>query len=350
MNDCQPTSLLNNPGPDYKASLRSRVIVGIVLVSLLTPAIVIGNWAFLIIVGAFLALAVLEIITVPHKRYGWWVYFVTYLIVYSYVFWFIIKDNADIFLSSNSSAVFSLEANYGHLNISVIGIAVALFLYFLVGIFDPNFSFSDVAYFFTFTLIIGLGFQSFFFLRYHPFFLVSKTYSAFVWVDGLSGTSLLSNGLFKYLVSAELLLYTVLGATLNDTFAYFGGTFFGRHKLNPRVSPHKTWGGFWWGFGVATVLDLVIGFSLAAAGFPILPSLTIDKWYWIVLLSIAIPLFGDLGDLSFSLIKRYFGIKDYGNILKGHGGILDRVGSDMFAAMGVTILLVFINNSWNLFV
>jgi phosphatidate cytidylyltransferase len=344
----QPNGILiNDPGPQYKASLRSRVIVGVILVSLLTPAIILGGWAFLAIVGAFLALAVLEVIMAPHKHFGWWVYVITYVVVYSYVFWFIIKDNYD---AIHLGETFSLESYYSHLDISVIGIAVALFLYFLVGIFDSNFTFSDMAYFFTFTLILGLGFQSFFFLRYHPFFLVSLSpYNSFVWVDGLSGSALVKDNLFKYLVSAELLLYTAFGATMNDTFAYFGGTFFGRHKLNPRVSPHKTWGGFWWGFGFATGINLAIGFALAASGFPILPSLTIDKWYWIVLLSIAIPLFGDLGDLSLSFIKRFFGIKDYGNILKGHGGILDRLGSDMFAAIGVTILLVFINNSWNIF-
>jgi phosphatidate cytidylyltransferase len=346
----QPNGLINDIGPEYKASLRSRLIVGAILVGLLAPAIILGSWPFLAAVVCFLAIAVLEVIMAPHKHFGWWVYAVTYAIVYSYVFWFIIKDNAGVFLSSHET--FSLEVNYSQLDVSVIGIAIALFLYFLIGIFDSNFSFGDMAYFFTFTLILGLGFQSFFFLRYHPFFLVSSPhspYNSFIWVDGLSGSALTSDGLFKYLVSAELLLYTAFGATMNDTFAYFGGTFFGRHKLNPRVSPHKTWGGFWWGFGFAAVINLAIGLTLAVIGFPILPSLTLDKWYWVVLLSLAIPLFGDLGDLSLSFIKRFFGIKDYGNILKGHGGILDRLGSDMFAAIGVTILLVFINNSWNIF-
>ncbi len=146
-----------------------------------------------------------------------------------------------------------------------------------------------------------------------------------------------------------MLLFTALGASSNDIFAYFGGTFFGRRKMAPRISPHKTWAGFWWGFLVSFALSLAVGLALAAAGLPILPSLTLDKWYWILLLAAAIPLFGDLGDLSLSLIKRHYGLKDYGTVLQGHGGILDRLGSDMFAAVGVMVLLVFINNGWNFF-
>jgi phosphatidate cytidylyltransferase len=87
---------------------------------------------------------------------------------------------------------------------------------------------------------------------------------------------------------------------------------------------------------------------MAATGYPLLPTLTLDKWYWILLLSMAIPLLGDLGDLSLSLIKRHWKIKDFGSILPGHGGILDRVDSDMFVCVGLAIIVIFITNGWNI--
>ena len=59
------------------------------------------------------------------------------------------------------------------------------------------------------------------------------------------------------------------------------------------------------------------------------------------------PILGTVGDLSFSLIKRYYDIKDYGNILRGHGGILDRADSVIFASIGAVIILVLMKNGWN---
>ncbi len=349
-------NMLNTPSPEYKASLPSRIIVGTLLIAVIVPAIIVGKWLFLFVVAAFLAIAVLEVIKAPGKKYGWWVYAAAFIVTFSYVYWFIIKGNVRAYLISledGTPFAFSLENYFSSLDISIIGIGASLLVFCLIGLLDKDFSFGDISYFFSFTILLGLGFQSFYFLRYHPFFLVSSDqspYLSFVWINGLAGGALLSDGLFDYLVSAELLLFMALGAILNDTLAYFGGTYFGKRKLNERVSPHKTWAGFWWGLLVSFAFELIVGLALAAAGYPILPSLTLDKWYWLVLLALAIPLFGDLGDLSLSLIKRYLGIKDYGKILQGHGGVLDRFDSAMFASIGVTILLVFINNDWNIFI
>ncbi len=186
---------INDPGPGYLASLWNRFWVGLVLVLVLIPAIFVGSYVFFVVAGLFLALAVLEVIRAPGKRYGWWVYLVTYGVVYGYVYWFVIKGNAQAFLAlaPGESFVFSIENYFRSLDISVIGIATALFLYFVLAFFDSDFSFGDIAYFFTFTLLLGLGFQSFFFLRYHPFFLVmdAASYPAFVWVNGLSGPALI---------------------------------------------------------------------------------------------------------------------------------------------------------------
>jgi phosphatidate cytidylyltransferase len=89
--------------------------------------------------------------------------------------------------------------------------------------------------------------------------------------------------------------------------------------------------------------------TITFLGYPMLPTLSQGTWYWVVALCLVLPLISDLGDLSFSMIKRNFGIKDYGNILKGHGGIVDRVGSDMFTCIFTAVVLIFITNGWNFF-
>lgn len=352
MNKIEPIHV-NETTPEYKASLKSRVIVGAILIALVAPSLFIGRWLFFFILAIFLAIAVLEIIKAPKKKYGWWVYGLTYLTVFSYVYWFILKGNFGAYLlakQNNTQFTFSLENYFSNLDISVVGIGVSIILYFTVGVLDKNFSFSDVAYFIAMTILIGLGFQAFFFLRFYPFFLVQygpAELKNYIWYDGLIPKQYLGTGEFKFLISAELILWTLLGCSLNDTFAYFGGIYFGKHKMNERVSPHKTWEGFFFGVIGSFIVNFVIGITLAATDYPLLPTLDLPHWYWILLVSFAIPILGVIGDMSFSLVKRHFGIKDYGNILKGHGGILDRIDSDIFVAIGVTVILVFITKGWN---
>ncbi|MGN1343865.1 MAG: phosphatidate cytidylyltransferase [Traorella sp.] len=105
-----------------------------------------------------------------------------------------------------------------------------------------------------------------------------------------------------------------------DSFAYLVGRFFGKHKLNERVSPKKTIEGSigGWVFGLVFAL-LFWKFFMAE-----------EEFMLALLAGIFLPIFGQIGDLAFSAIKRYFGIKDYGNLLPGHGGILDRVDSLLF--------------------
>ena len=245
----------------------------------------------------------------------------------------------------------SLADYYGGFEVSVIGIAASLLVYCVVGILDKNFGLDDIAYFFFMSLLLGLGFQSFYFIRYYPIQLAYDNNFTFATWGGLTyNRDLVENGLFKYLGSFELLLFVFVGPIFNDIAAYFGGVYFGKHKLNERISPKKTWEGFYWGLIVGFVVTAAFGLILAATGHPILPFLTIDKWYWILLVALLEPVFATIGDLSFSLIKRYYDIKDYGNILRGHGGILDRCDSIIFSSIGAVILLILIKNGWNLLV
>jgi phosphatidate cytidylyltransferase len=114
--------------------------------------------------------------------------------------------------------------------------------------------------------------------------------------------------------------YVILGMVLliwaSDTGAYVSGKALGRHKLFARISPGKTWEG-WLG---GTLLSLVVAYVLSLY----LPELDLVHWLG---LAVIISVFGVLGDLSESMLKRSLGVKDSGRLLPGHGGILDRFDS-----------------------
>lgn len=117
------------------------------------------------------------------------------------------------------------------------------------------------------------------------------------------------------------ILLVLLLVMSSDTAAYFSGTFLGRHKLYPAVSPNKS---------VEGALGGLLG-SLAAAW---LAGTTFIAWLpmsQLLLLGLAAGIVGELGDLLESLLKRSFGVKDSGVIIPGHGGMLDRLDSLLFA-------------------
>jgi phosphatidate cytidylyltransferase len=117
-----------------------------------------------------------------------------------------------------------------------------------------------------------------------------------------------------------------------DTGAYLVGTLFGKHKLFERISPKKTWEG---AIGGGLISVLISTFVLSKY----LPVLSI--WQWAIG-AILIVVFGTFGDLSESLLKRSAGVKDSGNILPGHGGILDRFDSALSASVVFWLYLQFI--------
>jgi phosphatidate cytidylyltransferase len=121
----------------------------------------------------------------------------------------------------------------------------------------------------------------------------------------------------------RLILITVLVTVfVADTFAYIGGRLAGRHKLAPAISPGKTWEGL-----VAGLVGGVLTTYLALNEEPI----AIDGWEAFFLGGV-IVLAAVAGDLFESMVKRDLGVKDSGRILLGHGGILDRIDSIVFAA------------------
>lgn len=117
------------------------------------------------------------------------------------------------------------------------------------------------------------------------------------------------------------LAFAILICTFTDIFAFVFGKTIGKHKLVPRISPKKTWEGSLGGIGSSIILISLIAFVLQNfAGLQINYGLMI---LYIVILSIT----SQFGDLSMSIVKRITGIKDFGKLLPGHGGILDRFDS-----------------------
>ena len=125
-----------------------------------------------------------------------------------------------------------------------------------------------------------------------------------------------------------------------DTSAYFAGRAFGRHKLAPIVSPHKTVEGAIGGVvgSMAAGVLVTFAYSLLDGSFPLLTVEVTTRGYLAILgLGAVASVLGILGDLFASAVKRQVGIKDYGTIFPGHGGILDRFDSVMFIAPFVSI-------------
>jgi phosphatidate cytidylyltransferase len=111
----------------------------------------------------------------------------------------------------------------------------------------------------------------------------------------------------------EIILGCLLILWASDTGAYFAGTLFGKHKLFERISPKKSWEGFWGGAALAMVITYILTLYFH--------SLSLVDW---MIISLIIIIGGTFGDLVESLLKRSIEIKDSGNSLPGHGGFLDR--------------------------
>jgi phosphatidate cytidylyltransferase len=120
--------------------------------------------------------------------------------------------------------------------------------------------------------------------------------------------------------SGKLLLFLVIVVQSSDVLQYVFGKLVGRHRIAPRVSPNKTWEGFLGGTATATLLGTALWWSTPFA-----------PWQ-AALMSLIITLMGFAGGLTMSAIKRDRGVKDFGSLIAGHGGVLDRIDSLCFAA------------------
>ena len=128
-----------------------------------------------------------------------------------------------------------------------------------------------------------------------------------------------------------LAIFTSFGS---DSAAYFIGSALGKHKMAPAISPKKSWEGCIGGLFGAVIVSLffVLNTPLKVSGYL--------NWWQLVIVGLLVSVFGQLGDLVESLFKRNTGVKDSGNLFPGHGGMLDRIDSLVFAAIIVYYVAV----------
>ena len=341
----------NEISGEAKASLRKRVITAVVLALICVPCLFLGKWFFLALVMVVSGLAAYELVNVIGLKgkfrtlvYVTSIIFMLMLTFWSYIYRFVVnissvptvltlKDLEAIVFDAGSDGVFF------NIAISVTVLLIGSGVYFFISLVDEDFTVPRASYLIAMNVIVSLCLQSILYLRYIP----GSVFDVLSFAHSSDGPFL------DYCWSAFLIIYVILGTIVNDIGAYFVGMLFGRNKLNERISPKKTWEGFFGGLAFSFAISATFAFVCAACKTPIHPKLQLENWYWIVILSIGIPLFANLGDFSFSNIKRSFGIKDFSNVLPGHGGILDRIDSLLFTAAFVAVMLIFISKEFVIF-
>lgn len=141
------------------------------------------------------------------------------------------------------------------------------------------------------------------------------------------------------LLGISLVFFMLFCAWFGDSGAYFAGTFFGKHKLCPEISPKKTVEGFVGGIitvGIVAFIHCFVFNTFFADGATM-------SYLLYVPVGMAACVAGVFGDLSASIIKRKYSVKDFGNIMPGHGGVLDRFDSVLFVAPFIYMVFSFLN-------
>lgn len=329
---------VNKLSEDTKKSMASRIAMAIIIVLIVLPSVLIGDYLLFALVLFVLCISGYELIRTTKASYksDFKIYIAT---LFSTAIPFIltpILTNMEL-----GAPVYDLVHGFSSFRFISFFIFLIFISNFLIVLTDKNFSISLAFYFISMEIFIYLGSLSIMYLRNIPLLkpldaanVGTNVYDAFVGLDS------------RLFFSALLLIYIAMGAILNDVFAYFVGVLFGKHKMCPNISPKKTWEGFFGGVILSTLFTFSIALSLSASSLPLFQTFTFDRWYIYLIISLIAPLLGTVGDLIFSSIKRHFGIKDFGTLLGAHGGILDRMDSlyitFIFATTIIELVVAFI--------
>ena len=319
-----------------KKSMLTRIISAVVGLGIIVPAIFLGDWIYFGVITLALAIACYEVLGCTNKRTVLTVV-VYFIFVALIAYWPIFK----MMVPPNEPVLYSIGYYYKEICLPIIVVIFGSFFVFFLTVIYKDFTVQDACYLIAMTLIVGLGFQCLFYLRYFP-----NNYPS---VPNLADWNFTVDNTIK---PSLLLVFVIFSTFMTDTGAYFVGVFFGKNKMNERISPKKTWEGFVGGIVISFLLSSTLGLILSAVGWPIydyvpkagdpgapLSFALDDRWYLILILSAIIPLFATLGDFVFSSIKRYWGIKDYGKLIPGHGGVLDRLDSIIFSVIITSIFI-----------
>lgn len=321
---------VNELSKETKVSLKVRIISSIICVAIALPCLIVGDFFWAVLLGFLLTVSVFEIIRCAKTKYSIILYICAYLAAFVLTYFPIIISN----IGGDSWRIFQ---GFSQIKVSFTVIAVSVILLFGTVVFDKNFTVKDACFIFTMILVTSLAFQCNLFLRYFPSY-----YHYNLEVGNELGSYF---NKFDNLESGMLVLYVILGALFTDIGAYFFGIFFGHKKINERISEKKTWAGFMGGIGTSFVITSAFAMIFAIVGHPLGGFLTLDRWYHILILSLILPFISTLGDFVYSSVKRFYGIKDFGKIIPGHGGVLDRIDSVIFASIAAAIYIsIFFGN------
>lgn len=209
------------------------------------------------------------------------------------------KANIYLYPLIGAFLLYSLFVPQGIL-IDTAAILILLLILFTCSMTDYGMNVLRLSYYFTAAVLIASGLHGIHYLRIH--------YG------------------FDYLIILALATFGT------DTGAYFAGMMLGKHKLNPRLSPKKTIEGSIGGILLGTVLSVCFG-AYIQMDIPI---------YFLIAVCFILTITGQIGDLTFSSMKRMFEVKDFSQILPGHGGILDRFDAFLFNGAVLSVLLYYI--------
>lgn len=171
----------------------------------------------------------------------------------------------------------------------------------IILVFEEKFTAENFAQSFVIVMYPAIGFASIFALRFTDIYVLG----------------------FLFLITIS-----------TDIFAYAIGVPFGKHKMAPKISPKKSWEGTIGGTVIATILTVIYVFVV---GLENIGAIEMSVFVSIVLV-ISLSLVGQIGDLIASKLKRHYDIKDFSNIFPGHGGVMDRFDSALFAAMVLVLI------------
>lgn len=261
--------------------MKTRIISAIVAAIIVIPLILLGSYFFSVGVCIIAALAYKEIIDLKesHGEYPMLMIFLGFLAMITLI------------LSNNIDA-----SIYHGITYQVITLVILFLLLPTIFYKKSKYTTKDAFYLIGVTFLLGIVFNIFIVLR--------------------------NRGLY-------LFVYLLLIPMVTDIFAMLGGKYFGKNKMCPKLSPHKTWEGSICGLLGGTIISLIF-YSLTIGNINLS----------VIITTIVLSIIGQMGDLVMSKIKRENDIKDFSNIMPGHGGILDRLDSVIFVFLAYMFLLI----------
>ena len=263
--------------------MKERIISAIVMIAILLPIVLAGGELFALLAAVIGCLGLRELIAL--KRSEKEIPFLTEVMAYLATIYMVFTNYA------SKELIFSVDYRL---------ICVLIFVFLIPTVLVGNnkrYSFKDGLYLLGASLLIGFAFNLAVLIRNY---------------------------------SLTRLKYLLLIATFTDTFALVTGKFIGKHKLCPEISPKKTVEGAIGGAIMGTFMGMVYYTTFISSNVDLVI---------LFIVTITLSFIGQLGDLIFSQIKRNYKIKDFSNLIPGHGGVLDRLDSMIFIILMFTLFI-----------